>query len=204
MFGDPKENPYAWPLVKLSNCLLRIDSGKSITCESHSRTGLLPAVLKLSAVTYGEFNPAENKQLPNAELFVPEAEVNVGDLLFSRKNTLEYVGMSALVKETPPNLMLPDLIFRLVPKNNIRPLFLQQLINHPQYRSTITGLATGTAGSMPNISKQKLLNLAIPLPPVKQQSCIEAFIEQADKSKFVAQKLQTIIPSAIYAWFSNL
>ena len=187
MFGDPKDNPHAWPLVKLSNCLLRIDSGKSITCESFSRTGSLPAVLKLSAVTYGEFNPAENKQLPDAELFVPEAEVKVGDLLFSRKNTLEYVGMSVFVKETPPNLMLPDLIFRLVPKANIRPLFLQQLINHPRYRSTITGLATGTAGSMPNISKQKLLDLAIPLPPVEHQTCIEPLIAQADKSKFVVQ-----------------
>ena len=150
-------------------------------------------MLKLSAVTYGEFNPEENKQLPDAELFVPAAEVKAGDLLFSRKNTMEYVGMSALVKETPPKLMLPDLIFRLVPKANIRPLFLQQLINHPQYRSTITGLATGTAGSMPNISKQKLLDLAIPLPPVEHQTCLEPLIAQADKSKYVAQKATTNI-----------
>ena len=90
-------------------------------------------------------------------------------------------------------LMLPDLIFRLVPKANIRPLFLQQLINHPQYRSTITGLATGTAGSMPNISKQKLLELAIPLPPVEHQTCLEPLIAQADKSKYVAQKATTNI-----------
>lgn len=184
MFGDPDNNSKNWPLVSLKDCLVAIDSGKSITCENYPRTGDLPAILKLSAVTYGEYQPEENKQLPLAEQFIKEAEVHVGDLLFSRKNTLEYVGMTALVKQTPPKLMMPDLIFRLVPQENVRPQYLHQLINHPMYRGTISGLANGSAGSMPNISKQKLNNLAIPLPPVELQMEIEPFIEQSDKSKF--------------------
>ena len=184
MFGDPDNNSKNWPLVSLKDCLVAIDSGKSITCENYPRTGDLPAILKLSAVTSGEYQPEENKQLPLAEQFIKEAEVHVGDLLFSRKNTLEYVGMTALVKQTPPKLMMPDLIFRLVPQENVRPQYLHQLINHPMYRGTISGLANGSAGSMPNISKQKLNNLAIPLPPVELQMEIEPFIEQSDKSKF--------------------
>lgn len=184
MFGDPDNNSKNWPLVSLKDCLVAIDSGKSITCENYPRTGDLPAILKLSAVTYGEYQPEENKQLPLAEQFIKEAEVHVGDLLFSRKNTLEYVGMTALVKQTPPKLMMPDLIFRLVPQENVRPQYLHQLINHPMYRGTISGLANGSAGSMPNISKQKLNTLAIPLPPVELQMEIEPFIEQSDKSKF--------------------
>lgn len=183
MFGDPDNNSKNWPLVSLKDCLVAIDSGKSITCENYPRTGDLPAILKLSAVTYGEYQPEENKQLPLAEQFIKEAEVHVGDLLFSRKNTLEYVGMTAFVKQTPPKLMMPDLIFRLVPQENVRPQYLHQLINHPMYRGTISGLANGSAGSMPNISKQKLNNLAIPLPPVELQMEIEPFIEQSDKSK---------------------
>ena len=192
MFGDPDNNSKNWPLVSLKDCLVAIDSGKSITCENYPRTGDLPAILKLSAVTYGEYQPEENKQLPLAEQFIKEAEVHVGDLLFSRKNTLEYVGMTALVKQTPPKLMMPDLIFRLVPQENVRPQYLHQLINHPMYRGTISGLANGSAGSMPNISKQKLNNLAIPLPPVELQMEIEPFIEQSDKSKFISFKSQFI------------
>ena len=188
MFGDPDSNSKGWPLVSLKDCLVAIDSGKSITCENYPRTGDLPAILKLSAVTYGEYQPEENKQLPLAEQFIQEAEVHVGDLLFSRKNTLEYVGMTALVKQTPPKLMMPDLIFRLVPQENVRPQYLHQLINHPMYRGTISGLANGSAGSMPNISKQKLNNLAIPLPPVELQMEIEPFVEQSDKSKYLLQR----------------
>lgn len=184
MFGDPVQNSKGWPLVKLEECLIRIDSGKSISCENYPRTGIHPAVLKLSAVTYGAYIPTENKQLPSDDLFLPEAEVHAGDLLFSRKNTLEYVGMTVLVKETPCKLMLPDLIFRLVLQNNIRAEYLHQLINHPLYRTVISSLANGTTGSMPNISKQKLKDLAIPLPPIEVQKQIEPFVRQSDKSKF--------------------
>lgn len=187
MFGDPVSNDKNWPLVSLRTCLHGIDSGKSLNCEGHPRSGDLPAVLKLSAVTYGEYDPEENKELPSPEAFVPELEVHAGDLLFSRKNTREYVGMTAIVRETPKNLMLPDLIFRLLPRDCIRTEYLHQLINHTQYRPVISGLASGTAGSMPNISKQKLLALEIPLPPVDRQLAIEPIVEQSDKSKYLLQ-----------------
>ena len=185
MFGDPVSNDKNWPLVPLKECLYGIDSGKSLNCEGHPRSGEIPAVLKLSAVTYGEYDPDENKELPTEDAFVPELEVHAGDLLFSRKNTREYVGMTAIVRETPRNLMLPDLIFRLLPKDCIRAEYLHQLINHSQYRPVISGLASGTAGSMPNISKQRLFALEIPLPPVEMQKAIEPCVEQSDKSKFV-------------------
>ena len=177
-----------WPLVQLRDCLYGIDSGKSLNCEGHPRSGELPAILKLSAVTYGEYDPEENKELPSPDLFVPELEVQVGDLLFSRKNTREYVGMTAIVRETPRNLMLPDLIFRLLPRDCVRTEYLHQLINHTQYRPVISGLASGSAGSMPNISKQRLLSLSIPLPPVEKQKALEPLVEQSDKSKYLLQR----------------
>lgn len=189
MFGDPVSNDKNWPLVQLRDCLYGIDSGKSLNCEGHPRSGELPAVLKLSAVTYGEYDPEENKELPSADAFIPELEVHAGDLLFSRKNTREYVGMTAIVRETPRNLMLPDLIFRLLPRDCIRAEYLHQLINHTQYRPVISALASGTAGSMPNISKQRLLALAIPLPPTERQTAIEPIVQQSDKSKFVVEQL---------------
>ena len=193
MFGDPVKNKRSWPLIPLQECLYGIDSGKSLNCESHPRSGELPAVLKLSAVTYGEYNPDENKELPTADEFIPELEVHVGDLLFSRKNTREYVGMTAIVRETPKKLMLPDLIFRLLPRECIRAEYLHQLINHPQYRPVISELASGTAGSMPNISKQRLLALEIPLPPVELQTAFEPIVQQTDKSKLaIRQALESL------------
>ena len=56
-----------------------------------------PAVLKLGAATYGDYRPEENKAILDENQFVEEAAVHSGDLLFTRKNTPELVGMCAYV-----------------------------------------------------------------------------------------------------------
>ena len=188
MFGDPVTNPMGWEKVPLSECLERIESGNSFNCKPHSRNGSNPAILKLSAVTYGIYNPDENKELPVNIAFDERVEVLPGDLLFSRKNTLEMVGMSAYVYNTPPNLMLPDLIFRLITRENCDKVYLWQLINHPESRLGIQSLASGSAASMPNISKQRLMHHIIPLPPLPLQTRFAEFVQAADKSKFYTQK----------------
>lgn len=130
LFGDSIKNPKGWEVVKLSECLERIDNGKSFTCDSNAREGVFPAILKLSAATYGDYRPYENKALLDEKQFVESVEVHRGDLLFTRKNTPDLVGMAAYVFETPEKLMMPDLIFRLVTNERMTPTFLWQLINN--------------------------------------------------------------------------
>ncbi|OLS40828.1 restriction endonuclease subunit S [Bacillus sp. MRMR6] len=190
MFGNPITNPHKWEMVELSHCLNDIESGKSLRCDNHSRINNNPAVLKLSAVTYGVFNPDENKALPEENLFSEKVEVKNGDLLFTRKNTYDLVGMCAYVYDTPPRLMMPDLIFRLNTKDICNRIFLCQLINHDLFRNNIKELASGTAGSMPNISKKRLLKLRIPLPPLDKQKQFASFVNQSNESKI--QLHQTI------------
>ena len=110
LFGNPIKNEKHWETFKLGECLKRIDNGKSFTCDVQARTGECPAILKLSAVTYGDYRPEENKALLDEKQFVESTEVHSGDLLFTRKNTPELVGMAAYVYNTPNHLMMPDLI----------------------------------------------------------------------------------------------
>ena len=188
MFGDPIENGMHWKQVPLSFCIERIENGKSFVCDSEARQGEGPAILKLSAVTYGFYRPKENKALLNENQFVEEAAVRVSDLLFTRKNTPELVGMCAYVYDTPPKLMMPDLLFRLNTTPACNKVFLWKLINHDLFRGRIKAIATGSAKSMSNISKERLLNLEIILPPLEIQEQFAAFVEQIDKSKAAVQK----------------
>lgn len=188
MFGDPIENGMHWKQVPLSFCIERIENGKSFVCDSEARQGVWPAILKLSAVTYGFYRPKENKALLNENQFVEEAVVRVSDLLFTRKNTPELVGMCAYVYDTPPKLMMPDLLFRLNTTPACNKVFLWKLINHDLFRGRIKAIATGSAKSMSNISKERLLNLEIILPPLEIQEQFAAFVEQIDKSKAAVQK----------------
>jgi len=130
-------------------------------------------------------NPFENKALPSGIEPRPELEVQRGDLLFTRKNTYDLVAACALVSETPPNLMLPDLVFRfhLVADAEVNSVFLQRLLTHPNKRKEIQRLAGGTSGSMPNISKARLQTAMIELPPIKLQNEYSERVESIKKLK---------------------
>ena len=205
MFGDPVTNPKGWETYQLNDCLKRIDSGKSFVCSDKPRVGDYPAVLKLSASTYGDYRPEENKALLDENQFVEGAEVHSGDLLFTRKNTPELVGMAAYVQETPEKLMMPDLIFRLVTNDRMNPVFLWQLINCKEFRPIIQGISGGSAKSMSNISKERLGRINVVCPPRHIQNQLVQFVHQVDKSKSEVQaaldKTQLLLDSLMQQYF---
>ena len=205
MFGNPATNPKGWEKYQLNDCLERIDNGKSFVCSDKPRVGDYPAVLKLSAATYGDYRPEDNKALLDENQFVEGAEVHSGDLLFTRKNTPELVGMAAYVQETPEKLMMPDLIFRLVTNDRMNPVFLWQLINCKEFRPIIQGISGGSAKSMSNISKERLGKINVICPPRKIQDQLVPFVHQVDKSKSVVQKsldkMQLLFDSLMQQYF---
>lgn len=189
MFGDPVRNPKGWKITTLGNVLETIDSGWSPKCSENPANPDKWGILKLSAITSCEYNDSENKELPEGFIPRPEIEVKQGDVLFSRKNTYELVAACAYVHETRAKLMLSDLIFRLRIKSDakILPIFLWQNLLHPGQRKQIQVLATGAAGSMPNISKAKLKEVSIILPPSEIQA---EFAEKINKIRQMRQQMQ--------------
>ncbi len=85
MFGDPAGNPKAWRKLPFADLLTSIDSGWSPPCLDRPVTVNEWGVLKLGAVTWCEYNPAENKALPAGVAPDPDSEVKAGDVLFTRK-----------------------------------------------------------------------------------------------------------------------
>lgn len=183
MFGDTATNSKKWEMPPLKGTLTSIDSGKSFICQSVSREGCFPAVLKLSAISYGEYKPGENKAVIDETRFNPRDEVHNGDLLFSRKNTAELVGACAYVHDTPPRLMMPDIIFRLNTKPCYDKKFLCALLQHPDQRRRIQSISGGTNNSMVNISKERLFGLTMVLPPLSLQREFVAIAERAGAAK---------------------
>ncbi|GAB2329193.1 restriction endonuclease subunit S [Streptomyces variabilis] len=187
MFGDPIANPSDWSRVPLGQLLSRIDSGKSPQCLDRPARDEEWGVLKLGAVTQGVYIPSENKALPGSVDPDGRNEVQAGDLLFTRKNTPDLVAAVAYVRETPEKLLLPDLIFRLTtrPDAAVDKVYLHGLLSYPPKRRKIQELATGSAASMPNISKAKLLELPSELPPVELQNRYALRIEKIEQLKAV-------------------
>ncbi len=175
MFGDPVTNPKGWDKAPLSKIADDFLGGKSLVAAEDQSTFYKNRVLKISAVTSGEFKPQESKPLPND--YQPQAEhfVKAGDLLFSRANTTELVGATAIVFEEHTGLVLPDKLWRFVWKDekSLSPVFIWQQLCEAGVRKEISKLSSGSGGSMKNISKGKLNTLQIVFPPLELQQKFE-------------------------------
>jgi type I restriction enzyme, S subunit len=187
MFGDPVRNHYRWGRTPLRDLVQRIESGNSPRCLDRPVAGDEWGVLKLGAVTSCVYKAIQNKALPPGESPSREHEVRPGDLLLSRKNTRDLVGACALVLDTPPRLLMPDLIFRLALRTGapIDKVYLHRLLIQPTKRTVIRRLASGTASSMPNISKARLLDLPIEVPPLDLQRTFSERIRAIESLKEV-------------------
>lgn len=180
MFGDPIGNPKQWPFVKVSDFVERFQAGRSVAPSGNEMSASTNRILKVSAVTWGQFSPEESKPVPESYLPPSEHFVRLGDLLFSRANTTELVGATVLVEHAPSNLLLPDKLWRLIWKDpkTIEPRFILAVFQHPSMRRELGNRATGTGGSMKNISMEKLMAIKIPWPPLAQQRAFAARVTE--------------------------
>jgi type I restriction enzyme S subunit len=174
----PYELPNGWEWVKLGEISITNESGWSPQCLKTSRSGKEWGVLKVSAVSWGEFKPEENKALPQIMEARPECEVRIGDFLLSRANTQDLVARSVVVKMAPIHLMMSDKIVRFnfferIDKHFINISNLSNFARHYYARN-----ASGTSSSMKNVSREIMCNLPIPLPPIAEQHRIVAKIDQ--------------------------
>lgn len=170
MFGDPTTNSKGWRVGRIRECLAEVVAGWSAVGEPRPARPDEMGVLKISAVTSGEYLPEENKAVtskgPQKSIIVPRE----GDLLFSRANTRELVAATCLVVDAPANVFLPDKLWRLDPDQRVADVtYLKFVLTDPDYRRRLCAQATGTSGSMLNISKAKLLDHEIPIPPLEIQ-----------------------------------
>ncbi len=171
MFGDAGENPKNWPFQPVSAYVSEFQGGKSMESESGEDVITRNRVLKISAVTGMKFRPTEAKPVPDCYEPPIDHFARPGDLLFSRANTSELVGAVAYVDQTPTNLLLPDKLWRFIWRKplQVEPLFVWSLFQTPFIRREISRRATGTSGSMKNISQEKVFGIRTILPPLPLQ-----------------------------------
>ena len=207
MFGNPVKNTKNWKKGTVANITEEIISGQCLNGEARKKFSGEKAVLKVSAVTYGYFKDDEYKVLKNQEQIKKNVYPQKGDLLFSRANTKEYVGATALVLKDYPDLLLPDKLWKLVLKDSVNPVFIKNFLSMSEVRDILSGVATGTSGSMYNISMEKLRELDVIIPPLELQNQFAAFVHQTDKSKLAVkqslEKLETLKKALMQQYFGQ-
>ena len=113
--------------------------------------------------------------LPNmteaVEIDDKQNKVLFGDVLFTTSSeTPEEVGMSSVWLENAENIYLNSFCFGYRPTKEFNPYYLAYMLRSPSIREKITFLAQGI--SRYNISKNKIMDIEIPIPSIVEQKQI--------------------------------
>lgn len=188
---------------KLGKHLVRIFAGKSVVGMNIPASSSDFGVLKVSAVGENGFQPAENKVLVDFSDFVGDFCLHRNDLLITRANTTELVGRVCIVPDDYPNLMLSDKTLRLEPKPTLSVHYLLEVLRTTSVRRQIQISATGTSGSMKNISQGDIKDLLIPVPEIGIQERLigemEALYTLIGKISQHIEQLQRLKKSVVHS-----
>jgi type I restriction enzyme S subunit len=171
------EIPEEWEVVVLPTLLREpVRNGYSPICPSIP-TGKW--ILSLSALTHDGFSPDGVKPAPVDDPRLDNATLAVGDIIISRSNTPERVGLVGLYRGDPSPCYYPDLMMRLrVDQKRIYSEFAVAWLSFLQSRRYFTEAASGTSASMVKINRTTLADLVVPVPPLEEQREITDRISQ--------------------------
>jgi len=168
-----------WGEKKWGDFLQSIEAGKNWSAEGRPPEGTEFGVVKVSAVTWGEFDELESKTCVVAEQWNSKTQIHKGDFLFSRANTLQLVGNCVIVRNISKRLMLSDKILRFKFDEIAHPRFVLYFTRSRIYREQVEQLASGNQDGMRNISQKNLKLVFFPIPTVVEQIEIISILDRA-------------------------
>lgn len=157
----------------LGDVILGIQAGKSFQTSEILAQPYELGVLKVSAVSWSNFQPDQAKSLN--DYYEPEDHHRVckDDFIISRANTKELVGAVVLVDRDFPFRLLSDKTLRLViDEEKADKEYLLYALRAPLARNHIEHFATGTSDSMRNISQGVITSIPLVLPSKPEQKDI--------------------------------
>lgn len=129
-------------------------------------------VLALSAISRWGYRPGELKPVERTQA-MESAIIAKGDLVVSRSNTRELVGLPAVFPEDRTDVSYPDTMMRLVvDPDRIDARYLELCLRAPACRRQIQSLAAGTSASMKKINSSNLKKVMVPVIAPDRQAVV--------------------------------
>jgi len=202
--------PQGWSEQPLSGLVAKLESGVSVNAEDRACGADEIGVLKTSCVNGGHFDPRENKVvLDRSEIRRAELNPRRDAILISRMNTFDLVGECAYVDRDYSHLFIPDRLWQtVIPSDaNTCVKWLSYVVRSPLFRRSVSNAATGTSGSMKNISQPSYLGIRIRVPPPPEQCTIARILTTLDnlieKTEALIAKYQAIKQGMMHDLFTR-
>ena len=135
---------------------------------------------------------ADSAMTESVEIDKKQNEVKYGDVFFTTSSeTPDEVGMSSVWLKNSENTYLNSFCFGYRPSENINPYYMAYMLRSENVRKSIIFLAQGI--SRYNISKNKMMEISVPLPNLDEQQKIgDYFCNLDDLITLHQRKLETL------------
>lgn len=172
--------PTDWKATPLKYVMPRLESGVSVNAADRPVSADSIGVLKTSCVYGDTFRAEENKEVVLEEHVRVACPVSAHSLIISRMNTPDLVGSCGFVEQNHPNLFLPDRLWiaRFTSAEKALPRFIWYLLISKPIKAMMSLLATGTSGSMKNLSQRDFMRIVVPIPPLTEQRAVADFLDR--------------------------
>lgn len=162
--------PKDWEVDPLSQLLEGRPKNGYSPQEVNESTGTM--MLGLSCLTPDGFSPIQLKNAPLGDPKLRSALLNDGDLLLSRSNTRDRVGLAGCYSDIGLPCIYPDLMMRLTPRQHVSKAYLELVLRSPAVRRQLMNAAVGTSGSMLKINAGNVMETIVASPSPEEQDRI--------------------------------
>jgi type I restriction enzyme S subunit len=166
-----------WINLTLAELVSDTRNGRSIAQDVDGKAN--GHVLTLTAVRGVTLSTEFNKPIELPPDVAKQFSIEAGDVFVSRANTMELVGLASVAEGKPKKrLIYPDLLIKLkVDRAKVLPRYLAYALRSAGARKQIKARALGASRTMVKISGERLREVAIPVPSIKDQAEIVAKLD---------------------------
>ena len=190
-----KEFEGEWVKSTLGHLIKDLQSGISVNSEDRPIYNDLEfGILKTSAVANGVFTKEENKKIVAEEISRAKLNPIEDEIIISRMNTPDLVGASGYIDKTYSNLFIPDRLWQTITyEDRCHNRWLSYFLIIDRVRYDLKSIATGTSGSMKNISKPNFLSIKVTFPSLPEQQKIgSCLFNEIWPARFKCRGIQSI------------
>jgi len=183
--------PSGWSEGRVKDLVESLDAGVSVNSEDDGNTLADFKILKTSSVSKGIFDSTKTKSVVQCiEVSRLKEPVLANTIIISRMNTPVLVGANGYIEKSIENTFLPDRLWQAKPKcKSVHMRWLCYWFSSSHTRYALSATATGTSGSMKNITKPDVLNIKVDIPPLSEQRKIAHILGTWDKAISTTERL---------------
>lgn len=189
----------SWPAARLADL---VDAKSGFACGEDVRGGVFQ--FRMNNVTMeGALDLSKRRRVPSNSRKLDSFLLQPNDVLFNATNSPELVGKTAFFPGLKEPATYSNHFLRLRPIASIDGRYLARWLTWQYQRKTFVGLCRQWVNQA-SVSREALLNLTVPLPPLPEQRRIAAILDQADELRAKRRESLARIDSLAHAVFLDL